>query len=221
MFWAWWGRPWWMSRCCETSECQYRRSTLRGGYCLSKDTVRWYSRGIPSKVTGLQYSDSRILPWKDTLCPPARIHADYDQLRNRVRWPVGSWPISRSPTADPISKELNDWESWPADDQLKPVIWANQQLMTKDQLTIFWNQFIWDKSVVLIKTGRHVTNRGDRGQYCSIIMSFVVRARHHQPLWWYLSLRTKTIMVRLMFLVILALASSRDLHRDDKQVFIF
>ena len=159
-------------------------------------------------------------PSQDTLCPPPRIHADYDQLRNRVRWPVGSWPTSRSPTADPISKELNDWESWPADDQLKPAIWANQQLMTKDQLTIFWNQFIWDKSVVLIKTGRHVTNRGGRGQYCSIMMSFVLQACHHQPLWWYSSLRTKTIMVRLMFMVILALASSRDLHRNDEQVFI-
>ena len=43
----WEGRPQRMLRCCEMSECQYRCTTLQGGYRRSKNTVGCYSIRIP------------------------------------------------------------------------------------------------------------------------------------------------------------------------------
>ena len=88
------------------SKIVFQRNTLQG----DRATILWLQ---DSSLEGYT-----VPPSQDTLCPPPRIHADYDQLRNRVRWPVGSWPTSRLPTAEPFSKELNAGESWPADDQL-------------------------------------------------------------------------------------------------------
>ena len=104
----WEGRPQRMLRCCETSECQYRCTTLQGGHIRLKDTVGCYSTRVPSGYYPPWWQGYNTLaragPRRDTQYSPwghpAQETCRLPQIKERTAVTSGQLTIGEEPSVD-------------------------------------------------------------------------------------------------------------------------